>query len=307
MAQVIAPDVDFSAYMEETDHEHKVIKASAYADEVVDYYHGEKRNLGAGMPWNKTHAQVRFRKGEVTLWAGMNGHGKSIILGQTCLGFVAQRQKVCIASMEMKPMITMARICRQASGMIVPDVEFIREFHEITDGWMWLYDQQGTVKAEMMLAVLRYCSDVLGIDHFVIDSLMKCGIGEDDYNKQKWFIDCITSIARDTGMHIHLVAHSRKAKDEYAPPGKMDVKGTGAITDQVDNVMTVWRNKKKEAEMQEGDQSSRDSPDALIICDKQRNGEWEGKVGLWFLPSSMQFVENGRDGPMNMLAIQSAC
>lgn len=300
MAQILGPDIDFSAYMEETDHEHKVIKASAYAEDVVEYYHGDNKMLGAMLPWQKTHAQVRFRKGEVTLWSGMNGHGKSVLLGQACLGFVCQQQKVCIASMEMKPMITMARICRQASGIIVPDIDFIREFHAETDGWMWLYDQQGTVKPEMMLAVLRYCADKLGIDHFVIDSLMKCGIGEDDYNRQKWFIDCITSIARDTGMHIHLVAHSRKAKDEFSPPNKMDVKGTGSITDQVDNVMTVWRNKKKESEQQDGNHESRDAPDALIICDKQRNGEWEGKIGLWFLPSSMQFVESGLLGPMNM-------
>src|SRR5512137_1773007 len=184
MAHVIGPEIDFSAYMEETDHAHKVIRASAYAEDVVDYYHGNQEMLGACMPWGKTHSLVRFRRGEVTLWAGMNGHGKSVILGQACLGFVCQQQKVCIASMEMKPMITMARICRQASGQIVPDIDFIREFHEITDGWLWLYDQQGTVKAEMMLAVIRYCADALGVDHFVIDSLMKCGIGEDDYNKQ---------------------------------------------------------------------------------------------------------------------------
>ena len=131
--------------------------------------------------------------------------------------------------------------------------------------------------------------------------MMKCGMGEDDYNGQKAFVDAITSVARDTAVHIHLVAHSRKKSDEHSPPGKMDVKGTGAITDQVDNVLTVWRNKKKESEMQDGNQKNCHDPDALIICDKQRNGEWEGKIGLWFHPSPMQFVENGQMGTMNML------
>jgi twinkle protein len=302
MAQVITSNIDFSAYMEETDHEHKVIRAGAYADDVVAYYHSQSAMIGEVMPWPKTYGQVRFRPGEVTLWAGMNGHGKSLVLGQLSLAFIAQQKKVCIASMEMKPMITLARICRQADGCSVPSVEFIREFHEVTDGWMWLYDQQGTVRPEMMLAVVRYCADRLKVSHFILDSLMKCGIGEDDYNRQKWFIDCLTSIARDTGIHIHLVAHSRKAKDEMAPPGKMDVKGTGSITDQVDNVMTVWRNKKKEADLQEKKHDSLQDPDALIICDKQRNGEWEGKIKLWFAPESMQFVENGVTERMNLLA-----
>jgi twinkle protein len=87
-----------------------------------------------------------------------------------------------------------------------------------------------------------------------------------------------------------------------APPGKMDVKGTGSITDQVDNVMTVWRNKKKEADIAERISTSLQDPDALILCDKQRNGEWEGRIKLWFAPESMQFVEDGVTHRMNMLA-----
>ncbi len=34
--------------------------------------------------------------------------------------------------------------------------------------------------------------------------------------------------------------------DEETQPNKFDIKGTGAITDLVDNVFIVWRNKKKE-------------------------------------------------------------
>jgi len=265
-----ADTVDFSAYLEETDAAHKVLRASSFVDDVIAYYHAGSPMHGAKMPWQKTHNYVRFRPGEVTLWAGMNGHGKSLVLGQIVLGFAAEKQRSCIASMEMKPAISLARICRQAKGEMLPDADFIRRFHAATDGLLWLYDQQGTVRPEMMLAVVRYCADKLRIDHFVIDSLMKCGIDEDDFNRQKRFIDSLTAVARDTGMHIHLVAHSRKKADEHSPTGKMDVKGTGAITDQVDNVMTVWRNKRKELEQQEGGNKSAQEPDALLICDKQR-------------------------------------
>jgi twinkle protein len=268
---------------------------------VIAYYHSDAVIQGARLPWRKTHNQIRFRPGEVTLWAGMNGHGKSLVLGQVTIGFAAEKQRACIASLEMKPMITLARICRQANGSSLPDADFIRRFHASTDGLLWLYDQQGTVRPEMMLAVIRYCADKLRVDHFVIDSLMKCGIDEDDFNRQKRFVDSLTAIARDTGIHLHLVAHSRKRADEFSPPGKMDVKGTGAITDQVDNVLTVWRNKRKESELQSGNNKSGHDPDALIICDKQRNGEWEGRVGLWFVPQAMQFVEDGVSGAMPMM------
>jgi len=304
MAQLLTADtVDFAAYLEETDAAHKVVRASSYVDDVIAYYHAGEPIKGAKMPWQKTHNFIRFRPGEVTLWAGMNGHGKSLVLGQIMLGFTADKQRTCIASMEMKPSISLARICRQAFGTTLPDADFIRRFHSATDGLLWLYDQQGSVRPAMMLAVVRYCADKLRVDHFVIDSLMKCGIDEDDFNKQKHFVDALTAVARDTGIHIHLVAHSRKKADEYSPPGKMDVKGTGTITDQVDNVITVWRNKRKEAEIQEGINKSAHDPDALLICDKQRNGEWEGRIGLWFLPHALQFVENGLSGPMRLMDV----
>lgn len=151
---------------------------------------------------------------------------------------------------------------------------------------------------------IRYCADQIKVQHFVIDSLMKCGLSEDDYNGQKAFIDALTVIARDSGIHVHLVAHSRKSQNELAPPNKMDVKGTGSITDQVDNVVTVWRNKSKERAIEDGKHDQDKTPDELLICDKQRNGEWEGKIALWFHRESQQFIENGIDGAMNMLSSQ---
>jgi twinkle protein len=301
MATMIPDNIDFSAYMDDTDAAHKVRSTETFADDVIQHFHGTEEQHGCCLPWPKTRNMIRLRPGEITLWNGLNGHGKSLALGMVCMGLVQQGQSACIASMEMKPAVTLARICRQAYGDRKPGVEFIRHFSKSTNRRLWLYDQQGTVKAAKMLAIVRYCADQLKVGHFVIDSLMKCGIGEDDYNGQKAFVDSLTATARDHGIHVHLVAHARKQQDEKTPPGKMDVRGAGAITDQVDNVVTVWRNKAKERAIQEGANYDPKAPDAALICDKQRNGEWEGKIPLWFHPPSGQFIENGIDGPMAML------
>ena len=253
------------------------------------------------LPWKRTRDKIRFRPGEVTLWSGMNGHGKSLALGQAMVGFVCQREPVCIASFEMRPVVTLARMMRQTAGCRHPDREMVLGVHEVWSDWLWLYDQQGQVHADKILAVMRYAAQELKVKHFVVDSLMKCGISEDDYTAQKLFLDAICTIGRDTGMHIHLVAHSRKAKDETLPPGKMDVKGSGAITDQVDNVIVVWRNKAKEAARQAGEPLDPNTPDALLIIDKQRNGEFEGKLGLFFDQESMQYMEHGDFQPVDML------
>jgi twinkle protein len=82
----------------------------------------------------------------------------------------------------------------------------------------------------------------------------------------------------------------RKGDDENHVGGKFDLKGSGAITDQVDNVFIVWRNKRKALERQQNGVVDESIPDAALVCEKQRNGDWEGRIGLWFHPDSNQYV-----------------
>jgi twinkle protein len=153
-----------------------------------------------------------------------------------------------------------------------------------------------------MLAVTRYTIEKFNVNHFVIDNLMKCGMGEDDYNGQKDFVNGLCIISKDTGCHIHLVLHVKKGKTEADIPGKFDVKGSGAITDSVDNVFIVWRNKAKEAAMRASEEYSPDDPDALLILDKQRNGEAEGRYRLFFDRASLQYVEDRNSQPIHCKA-----
>lgn len=314
MAEMIfADEIDFAAYEQETDAQQKVKPAGLWIQELMDRIKSPIKPVQAVMPWRKTHSMVQFRPGEVTVWGGANGNGKSLVTGQVGLSLCAQGEKVCIASFEMKPSKTLERMGRQFSGFNPNDPAFAgsdaatqelldvyRQFKEWTDGRLWLYDQQGTVTTRQVCAVVRYCAKERGITHFFVDSLMKCVSGEDDYNGQKQFVDELTSIARDNGIHVHLVHHIRKPTDESHKPTKYDYKGSGAITDQVDNVISVWRNKAKEKKRDEDKQVDEKEPDALLICDKQRNGEWEGSIGLWFDRPSMQYVGGPGDEPLLM-------
>lgn len=314
MAEFITPDdIDFSLYERETDAQQKVKPASMWVQELIDRIKSPVKAKRSVMPWRKTHGLVQFRPGEVTVWGGANGNGKSLVTGQVALSLCSQGEKVCIASFEMKPGKTLERMGRQWSTYNVNDqafhgdedamrqfIDLYEQFRDWTDGKLWLYDQQGTVTATQVCAVVRYCAKEKGITHFFVDSLMKCVASEDDYNGQKQFVDDLTAIARDHEIHIHLVHHIRKPSDESHKPSKYDYKGTGAITDQVDNVISVWRNKAKERKREAGAAVEDKEPDALLICDKQRNGEWEGNIGLWFDPNSQQFLGNPGDEPLSL-------
>lgn len=313
MARVIEhDDIDFATYAARTEAQTKVRPAGLWIQSLIDELGQPDNEQRAYLPWEKSHNLFAFRPGEVTLWAGVNGHGKSLLTGLTSLSLIAQDERCCIASFEMKPRKTLERMARQWSGqrptgewmqderVLATYKDLYEQFEVFTDKRLWLYDQQGTVKTEIILGVMRYAAVELGVRHFFVDSLMKCVKGEDDYNGQKLFVDEVTAIARDTGMHVHLVHHLRKGGSEYDMPDKNDVKGTGAIADQVDNMLLVWRNKKKEAEVQAGKSVALDEPDARLICCKQRNGEWEGRFALWFDADSQQFVQRPGAPAMNL-------
>lgn len=288
---LIEDEIDFSKYLKETDPGEKVRPAKDFLAEVMHQLAPvNEENQHPKLPF--MNAWLYFAPGEVTLWGGFNDSGKSLLQGQVMAGFAEAGQKICIASFEMKPAKTLARINRQVFNHANPTKDQVAMFLNRTDGHIWLYDQQGTVKSERMIAVIKHCAEKLGCHHIAIDSLMKCVRGTDSYNEQKDFVDSLTACARDYNTHIHLVAHLKKGEGDERMPTRMDISGTGAISDLVDNVVLVWRNKKKEREVHSGKAVSDSDPDTVLICDKSRNGEWEGRVKLWYDGVSLRFSDH---------------
>lgn len=295
-------DIDVDKYIKASDITHQVHEPWTWLQGLIEEFDtpAQTENLSY-LCWPSSAKSFQFRPGEVTVYAGTNGGGKSLITGQIALGLIRQERKVCIASFEMKPVRTLSRMLRQFSAKnfenpLVPFKrkdfeELVDRFLEFSDEKLWLYDQQGTTNAQRIIAMARYVAMELGVTHVVIDSLMKCVPAEDAYNEQKYFVDELCALARDHNIHIHLVHHIRKLSNEENMPSKTDIKGTGAIADQVDNVFLVYRNKKKEHEIQSGKEVDPNTPDLLLMCEKQRNGEFEGWFPMWFDRESQQFVD----------------
>lgn len=284
--QLIPDNIDFNAYREEPET-HKVRSASEFLQETIDAFYLPADAVMPSRPlWDKANGKIAFRPGEVSLWAGINGSGKSMVLSQVELDLMIQGEKVLSLSFEMLPVRQMQRMSRQAFAGDMPSKDFLGNFHAWTDGRLWMYDHNGSIKWEKVMAVMRYAQQKFGITHFIVDSLMKCVKGEDDYNAQKDFVNELCAFAQARKIHVHLVHHMRKGESEDKVPGKFDIKGAGAITDMVDNAFIVWRNKRAErGELKNGD------PTVMLKCEKQRNGEWEGMLGFWFDMESMQYLE----------------
>lgn len=262
----------------------------SFADEVVAMFKGPAiSQIGATLPWPSLQNRVRLRPAELSVWTGINGHGKSDLLGHVMVDLVRQGERICVFSGETTPAKLLYRLTQQACACGNPTEGFALAALDWLDGAMWVFNRTGNADQAALFEAFRYAAKRYRVTHFVVDSLLKCGLAEDDYSGQKHFVERLCDFKNEFKVHVHLVAHARKGQDESRAPGKMDIRGGGALTDLPDNVFSVWRNKAKEAK---GEEKGTGDRDAELMCLKQRATGDEPLLRLWFDPACLQFKQS---------------
>lgn len=289
----------------------ELYSAREFYHDTINAFYGKEQSLFYS-PWECLNHNFAFRQAELSLVNGVNGHGKTEVVGHMALEAMRQGVKTCIASLEIKPGILLKRLTRQSTCLKLPPQLEIESAFKFYDDRLWLFGLTGTAKADRLIEIFTYAWKRYGIELFIIDSLMKCGIGDDDYNGQKAFVDALCDFKNKTNTHVLLVTHSRKGDSEEKPTGKMDVKGSGSITDLTDNLFIIWRNKLREKAIQKDQQGEElddkerkalGAPASVLMLEKQRNGEgWEGGIPLYLDPSSHQFLPTETTSPFSYIA-----
>lgn len=256
--------------------------------------------LDQQFPW------FQFRPGQLTVWTGYNGHGKSMVLSQVQLGLMAQGERFIVFSGEMQPQYLLERMVKQATGLARPTREYIKATLEWLNDRFWVFNQSGSATIARLLEVFAYANRRYGIRHMVIDSLMMTDVPEDgpgSFTAQKDAIQKLCNFAKRHDSHVHLVAHPRKGRDESTSPGKMDVAGSSKITDGADNVFIIWRAQKDQAEPNPSDTDAhakwvemQGMPDAKLMLKKQRTGRVQDYTqALWFDVDAQQYRSQSRN------------
>ena len=304
---LIPDNIDLSAYMDTPDFHAKVRSAKDFREQVKAALKPEERRVRSPeILLQKAQNTIEFRSVEVTAWVGYNGHRKSMFTSQLALDLAVQQQRVLIVSLEMDPKDTMTRMTRQAAGIAHPDDMAVDQFHDWTDGRLWLFDHMGAISVDHAMALCRYFKDQLAGTHVFLDSMMMICTSEERLDEQKKFSTGIVRLAQETGLHVHVITHCRKppsGKDDNVP-SRYDIRGSGAISDQAHNVIAVWMNKAKYAKLEQfpGDMEAHADPCAVVKVDKQRNGKWEGAMKLWHHEASLRFCDD-RTSPVKPYAM----
>ena len=274
-----------------------------FAEKVTTlFWPREGEHVGYRTPYGKLGERLLFRPGELTIWTGDSGAGKTQLLSDCTVDWIRQGARICLSSLEMHPAFTLKRLCKQIIGTDRPTEPAINAALEWASGGLLIYELTGKQKLDELLAVFDYARSRWGCDLFVIDSLMRLGIAGDDYNSQEAVVFRLVDWAMANAVHVHLVAHAKKGERERGVPGIEDIKGAMELGANAFNIIAIWRNRKFEDAVAKlgaagdcagAERLCQSKPGVVLNVAKQRNGDFEGKIGLWFDQKTYRYRSSG--------------
>jgi len=279
---------ELSAYLSNPNPALTVRPAEYWEDEFLASLGKPDVIVGDETPWDGLSDKFRLREGEFTVWGGENNSGKSYITSQVALCLAGQGKKSLIASFEMTPKETLQRMACQYFSVAEYSkltTEQGKEFLRFAKGRIWIYNQMGRVNTQIMFAIVRWARATLSIDHIFIDSLTMLVSGADNYSGQKETCHELASLAKDLGLHVHLVAHTKKPADGQKY-NKFSISGTADISNLADNVI-ILNNM-----MNEDGGKAAGEPDIWMRVAKQRHGKFKGSTALHMRNEMYCFSDN---------------
>ena len=200
--------------------------------------------------------------GQVSLWSGRRGEGKSTLVSQIIAEAIEQSQNVFAYSGELPDFHFKRWLDMQLAGpnyLTKGTDAFGEEYYSVgadvqdkINDWysdkIYIYDNayipESTVEMETLVATVekvikQYDAKLICLDNLMTAMERVDGKG-DLYTAQSNFVWDLKSIAMKYNVHIMLVAHPRKTKE-----GEMtndDISGSGDISNKVDTVVFYGRN-----------------------------------------------------------------
>lgn len=198
-----------------------------------------------------------LRDGDLTVWTGKRGEGKSSFLNQMALEAIEQDKIVCIYSAELESRIIKDQINLCAVGKLNAYTELDESGRLVyrtsakneaaLDGWyrrkIWMYDSDSldaeADERKTLLSIFTQAYKKYDCRVFIVDNLMTVMTGakaNDVMQTQAEFLRDLRQFAKKYGVHVHCVVHPRKTPNVTDSD---EVGGMSAITNYACNIFCV--------------------------------------------------------------------
>lgn len=268
-----------------------IVDPSYFEEKIQQIFVKGPMMFGTSTPWRRLNGILKgWRDGEVTVWSGRNGSGKSTILNQVFIDLAKRAVKSCIYSGEMPPERYLRWAIIQYLKNDYPAPARIKEVLDWLSTKVKILNVTSGIDQKTLLSDFEYAARRYGVKHFFIDSLMKIKFpGVSEYQEQHDFMSSLCGFAKKHSCHIHLVAHPRKTVSDDDETGKVDVKGSSHITDECDNVIVLYR--VSEAQKESARKKHLIPADMKLIVKKNREFGVEGGINMAFDEQTKTFSD----------------
>lgn len=192
--------------------------------------------------------------GEVTVFSGGSGSGKTTILDTFALNAVQRGYKVAMFSGEIPSDRFQSWIDQIAAGKanVYKDYRYENSYHPTRDvaekinrwldGSLFLYNNEYGNNDEFIFKSLEELVEKEGVRLIILDNLMTVDLDSDgtENEKQTAFIKGLKNFARKWSVHVILVCHPRK-EQSFQLLRKESISGTANLTNLCDNLIIMHR------------------------------------------------------------------
>jgi ribosomal protein L37AE/L43A len=212
---------------------------------------------GDATPWpDLTRMLVGTRDGEVTVITGTEGSGKSTLASQWILHEAQAGRNALVLPLELGLDRQMDNFVQMLGGDLPANLGRDRiegVFQRFAGLPLWIVDHYGSIDVEPVRNTLVLARRRYGVRRVLFDHLH---FSVDDDDKARALIGRFTKmfaqVAMGEGMHIFVVAHANKGaqgqgnnRDDVIVQSN-DLKGSSAIKQDADNILSVYRPRKRD-------------------------------------------------------------
>lgn len=255
--------------------------AKADAKQLLETF-TKSRERFATSPFDPSGQKLKFFRKGYTIWSGYPGAGKTTALRQLINHLLFAKERVFVASLEEHPVDVIVQLAGVCFGREVPTVHQLQWFIDYYAERLKIWGVTGGASHKELFGTIQGLAAGGNCTQAFIDSLMCLDVDSQDFEAQRKFAKLMACLTIESDIHLHLVAHPRKAVSVDQEPDLNDVAG-GADYGRLAHNVGFFR---RGANLPYG---SHLSPMKLALRKQRYGSAYHGDIDGWFNRQIRQF------------------